>query len=100
MKEFDEATIKNLILLSRIECSDEEKKSLLKDLKEIIVYFEQLNEIPTEDISPCNHVLAEMTNVTREDVIGPTLSREALFANAPSQIGGMFKIPTVIKQNS
>ena len=97
--KFDHDTIQNLILLSRIACTEEQKESLLKDLKKIIDYFEQLNEINTDDIPPCDHVLADIYNVEREDRVGPTLPRDLFLSNAPSHIGGMIKVPTVIKQN-
>lgn len=99
MVQFDKDTIQNLILLSRIECTEEQKEALLGDLKKIIAYFEQLNEINTDNVPPCDHVLADINNVMREDTVGPTLPREMFLANAPSHIGGMIKVPTVIKQN-
>lgn len=99
MAQFDKDTIQNLILLSRIECTEEQKEALLKDLKKIIEYFEQLNEINTDNVPPCDHVLADIFNVTREDLVGPTMPRKLFLDNAPSHTGGMIKVPTVIKQN-
>ena len=40
-----------------------------------------------------------MANVTREDVVGELLNREAFLANAPSHVGGMIRVPPVIKQS-
>lgn len=98
MAKFDKETVKNLMLLSRIECTEEQQEALVNDLKKVIEYFEQLNEINTENVPPCNHVLAHMNNVTREDIACRTLSREDFLSNTPAQIGGMVKVPTVIKQ--
>ena len=100
MATFDKETIQNLILLSRIECTDEQKEALLNDLKKIIAYFEQLNEINTDDVPACDHVLADIYNVMREDVVGPSMPRELFLSNAPAHIGGMIKVPTVIKTSS
>jgi aspartyl-tRNA(Asn)/glutamyl-tRNA(Gln) amidotransferase subunit C len=99
MAQIDDESIHNLFLLSRIECTKESEAALLKDLKQIIAYFEQLNEINTDNVMPCNQVLAEVNNVTREDVIGNIMPRDTFLSNVPSQIGGMVKVPTVIKQN-
>lgn len=99
MAKFDKETVKNLMLLSRIECTDAQQDALLNDLKKVIEYFEQLNEINTENVPPCDHVLADIYNVTREDVVGEILPREDFLSNAPAQIGGMIKVPTIIKQN-
>lgn len=99
MANFDKETIQDLILLSHIECTEEQKKALLADLKKIIDYFEQLNEINTDHIPACDHVLADMYNVMREDEVGTSLPRELFLSNAPSHIGGMIKVPPVIKTN-
>lgn len=99
MTQFDDKTIHNLFLLSRIECTKDQEESLVKDLKKIIEYFEQLQEINTDNVIPCNHVLAEVNNVTREDTVGQIMPRDLFLSNVPSQIGGMVKVPTIIKQN-
>lgn len=92
-------TIKNLIQLSRIDCTQEEQESLLDDLRAILSYVEQLQEINTDSVPACLNVLEDMNNVTREDVVGELLSRDLFLSNAPSQVGGMIRVPPVIKQN-
>lgn len=99
MAQFDKLTIQNLILLSRIECTEEQKEALLKDLKKIIEYFEQLNEINTDNVAPCDHVLAGIYNVMRDDEVGKSMPRELFLSNVPAHIGGMIKVPPVLKQN-
>jgi aspartyl-tRNA(Asn)/glutamyl-tRNA(Gln) amidotransferase subunit C len=98
MANLDKHAIQNLIQLSRIDCSSAEQEALLEDLKKILSYVEQLNEIDTSQTAPCNTVLENTGNVMRPDVIGETLPREAFLANAPS-IGGLVRIPPVMKQN-
>lgn len=98
MTDLNKQTIHNLIGLCRINCSEEEQESLLLDLKKILDYFEQLQEIDTQHVAPCYHVLEDACNVMREDVVGETLPRDLFLANAPSQIGGMIRVPPVIKQ--
>jgi aspartyl-tRNA(Asn)/glutamyl-tRNA(Gln) amidotransferase subunit C len=95
--QLDKDTIKYLTQLSRIDCTEDEQEMLLKDLRSILDYFEQLEEIDTENVMPCNHVLEGTVNVMRDDVVGQTLPRELFLANAPSQIGGMIRVPPVIK---
>lgn len=99
MAELDKKAIKALTQLSRIDCTDEEQESLLQDLKKILHYVEQLNEIDTTHVPPCNQVLEDMVNVMREDVVGKTLSRDVFLANAPSHVGGMIRVPPVIKNS-
>lgn len=90
-------TIKYLTKLSRIGCSEEEQEALLKDLNGIVQYVSQLQTIDTDHVAPCNHVLEEVENVMREDIVGATLPREAFLGNAPAHVGGMIRVPPVIK---
>jgi aspartyl-tRNA(Asn)/glutamyl-tRNA(Gln) amidotransferase subunit C len=99
MAKLDKETIKKLTRLCRIDCTEEEQESLLKDLEKILSYIEQLQEVNTDNVPPCNHVLENMANVTREDVVGDVLNREAFLANAPSHIGGLIRVPPVFKQS-
>lgn len=99
MADLDKEAIKKLSKLSRIDCTEEEQDSLLIDLKKILNYIELLQEVDTEHVQPCNHVLDDIVNVSREDVVGPTLPRDTFIANAPSHIGGLIKVPPVIKQS-
>lgn len=98
MAQADKETIKKLTELSRIGCPEEEQEELLKDLNSILAYFEQLQELDTEDVPPCNHVIAGMINVMREDDVGETLSHKEFLENSPEQIGGMIRVPSVIKK--
>lgn len=97
MAKFDKETIAKLSKLCRINLSESEQKALQKDLKEILDYVDQLNDIDTENVEPCNHVLADMVNVMREDVVGTSLPRELFMGNVPSQAGGLVRVPPVIK---
>lgn len=97
MSKFNRETVKALSKLCRIDCTEEEEISLMHDLEKIINYFEQLDEIDTEGVPPCNHVLDDIANVMRDDEIGELLPRDVFLANAPSHTGGMIKVPPVIK---
>jgi aspartyl-tRNA(Asn)/glutamyl-tRNA(Gln) amidotransferase subunit C len=97
MADLNKKTIEELSKLSRIGCTEEEQEAILEDLKKILNYVEQLREIDTEHVPPCNHVLDDIVNVTRDDVVGEILKREEFLANAPSHIGGMIRVPPVLK---
>ena len=99
MAELNKETIKSLIELSRIECSEKEQETLLQDLKKILQYVELLQEVDTTHVLPCNHVMEDIENVLREDVVGETMPREVFLANAPSHVGGMIRVPPVFKQS-
>lgn len=98
MADLDKETIKKLTQLSRIGCPDEEQEAILHDLKNILAYIEQLQELDTEDVPPCNNVIANMKNVMRKDVPNNSLPRKEFLENSPEQIGGMIRVPEVIKK--
>lgn len=99
MADIDSHTIEYLSRLSRIECSEEEKEKLLKNLADVLKYVSLLEEVNTENVEPCNHVLENMNNVLREDDVGTILPRELFLANAPAHVGGMIRVPTVLKNS-
>lgn len=100
MAELNKETIKHLTHLCRIDCTEEEQETLLHDLQKILNYIKQLQEIDTEHVNPCNHVLEDMHNVMREDSVGETLNRDVFLANAPAHVGGMIRVPPILKQSS
>ncbi len=100
MTFFDEKELQNLEILSRIKCREEEKPALLKGIQNILNYFEQLKEVDTENVPACNFILGELQqNIMREDEIGETLSTDLFLSNAPDQVAGMIKVPSILKDN-
>lgn len=97
MEEIDDKEIDKLIKLCRIECTEDEKKSLQFDLSNILKHVAELEKVDTDGVEPCYRVLQTLKNVMREDVVGETLSRELFLANAPSHVGGLIRVPPVMK---
>ena len=97
MSQLDKETIQQLSRLCRIDCTEEEQESILKDLQKILHYMAQLEEIDTENTPPCNSVLENSANVMRDDIVQNPLNRDLFLANTPLQIGGMIRVPPVIK---
>jgi aspartyl-tRNA(Asn)/glutamyl-tRNA(Gln) amidotransferase subunit C len=100
MAFIDRDTIKKLTKLSRIQCSEDEETQLMSDLQKIIGYVELMNEVDTDNVKPCNHVIEDMFNVDRDDVIGEVMPREVFLANAPEKIGGMIRVPQIMKSSN
>jgi aspartyl-tRNA(Asn)/glutamyl-tRNA(Gln) amidotransferase subunit C len=55
--------VENLAELARIELTEEEKKSLLKDMEGILGYIKQIEEVKLDDIKPSH----DLVNIWRED---------------------------------
>lgn len=96
MSSFQKEDFKKLARLCRIECSEEEEEVLMRDLEKIIACVDQLQEIDTEGVEPCSYVVPR-GNKVREDVPGKTLDREVYLKNSPKYVGGMIRVPPVIK---
>jgi aspartyl-tRNA(Asn)/glutamyl-tRNA(Gln) amidotransferase subunit C len=94
--DFSERELEKLMRLSRIECTEEEKKKLRANLTRILAYFQQLKRVNTDGVAACDHVLESMHSVWREDEVGPLLERELFLSNAPSHVGGMIRVPPVM----
>ncbi|MCB1107097.1 MAG: Asp-tRNA(Asn)/Glu-tRNA(Gln) amidotransferase subunit GatC [Chlamydiia bacterium] len=97
MADIDEETLTNLTKLCRINCKDEERAKLLKNLRSVLKYFDQMKEVDTTDVPPCNHVSGEIRSNLREDIADQNLDRKTFLDNSPSHVGGMIRVPTVIK---
>lgn len=94
----DARAFQNLKQLCRIECTPEEEREFHKSLQRVLSYIEQLSEVPTEGVASCTTVIKELTsNPLRDDVIQDPYSRDLFLANAPDQIGGMIRVPPVLK---
>ena len=97
MPKFDKKMLEGLTKLCRIDCSDKEVEALLKNLQSILKYIDLLNEVDTKDVMICNHVTETASNVMREDDVAETLPRKIFLENSPSYVGGMIRVPPVIK---
>ncbi|MFZ0565719.1 MAG: Asp-tRNA(Asn)/Glu-tRNA(Gln) amidotransferase subunit GatC [Chlamydiales bacterium] len=99
MSDFCEESIKTLCALCRIEIAEEDFPALSKDLKRVLDYVELLNEVDVSHLSPYSHIEEQGTGSLREDEVGELLQREQFLNNAPDQVGGMIRVPPIIKQN-
>lgn len=97
MSKLDKKTLENLTKLCRINCSEKEIETLQHKLHSVLDYIDQLQDVDTEGVATCNHVAESHSNALREDQTEATLSRETFLENSPSHVGGMIRVPTVIK---
>lgn len=88
--------ILHLADLSDFSLSDAEIDSLGEDLKGIIKYISQLEELDTDNIEPTYQVF-EMENIWREDEIKPQdATREELLALTKEEKDHQIKVPKVL----
>ncbi|MDR2539649.1 MAG: Asp-tRNA(Asn)/Glu-tRNA(Gln) amidotransferase subunit GatC [Chlamydiales bacterium] len=97
MIKFNEEDLEKLNRLCRLgKITHEEKEAVSKHLEKVLGYMELLSEINTTDVPTCYQVGEIQNSVTRDDIVINTLSREQFLENAPSHVGSMIRVPTVI----
>lgn len=88
--------ILHLAELSNLSLTDEEEKSLGRDLQDIIKYISQLDELDTEGIEPTYQVF-EMENVWRNDeLVEQEADREELLLLSEERKDNQIKVPKVL----
>jgi aspartyl-tRNA(Asn)/glutamyl-tRNA(Gln) amidotransferase subunit C len=87
--------VEHIADLARLTLSAEEKTLYQEQLSAILEYFETLERLDTEAISPTATVLP-LRSVMREDEPRPSTPREDILANAPAAEGGCFEVPAVL----
>ncbi len=93
--KIDEAQVRRVALLARLEMSDQEVHQFSDQLSSILEYIEKLNELDTENVEPLAHCL-DVHNAFRADEIRESLGAEKSMTNAPDREGDYFKVPKVL----
>lgn len=97
--KIDEAQVRHVAKLSRLDLTDDEVGRFSGDLSAIVEYIEKLNELDVEGVEPLAHCLP-IHNVFREDVVKESLSNEEALSNAPQRHDEYFKVPKVLDDGS
>jgi len=92
----DRATVEHIARLARLALNYEERERLAEQLARILEHASVLDALPLEGVPPTSHVIP-ITNVLRDDVVQPSLSREEILAQAPSHEAGFFSVPRVLE---
>lgn len=91
--------IRKIAKLAHLEISDAEVEMYAPQMKSIVEYVEQLNELDTENIEPMlggMTVEGEMTDTKREDEPHRSLKQDEALSQAPSAVAGHFQVPKVL----
>ncbi len=89
--------VRYIARLARLQFTEAEEARMALQMSRILDYVEKLNELDTADVPPMSHVL-DLTNVFREDVAAPRVTREQALRNAPDADDQYFRVPKVIEQ--
>ena len=97
MKIIDNDTVRHVAHLARLSLDDSELPQYCSQLRTILDYISQLNEVDTTSVIPTSHPLSSLKNVFRKDAIRTSLPVEAVLLNAPVREGDFFKVPQIIE---
>ena len=84
--------------LARIALTPEEITRIAGELDVITEAVAKVSEVATPDVPATSHPIP-LSNVWREDVVGPTLDRDEVLAQAPAQEDGMFLVPQILEED-
>ena len=97
--KIDEAQVRKVAKLSRLELSEAEVEEFTGQLGAILEYIEKMNELMTDNVEPLAHCLP-ISNVLREDCITESLGTDKALANAPQRDEMFFKVPKILDDSS
>lgn len=91
--------VEHIAQLARLALSEDEKEMFRSQLSAILSYAERLQELDTDAIPPTAHAV-DVQGVMRDDVVRPSLPRDAALANAPQAQDGFVIVPTVLEEHA
>ena len=98
-KIIDEAQVRKVAKLARLDLTDAEVTEFAGQLSAILDYVARMNELNTEGVEPLAHCLP-INNVFRDDKIKESLGTEKTLANAPQRDESFFKVPKILEEPS
>lgn len=96
MQEVDEATVRRIARLARLEVSKAEAESLQGELNAILKWVEQLGQVDTKGVEPMTRVVA-MALKARDDVVTDGDKADDILKNAPMTEDHFFVVPKVVE---
>ena len=94
--EVDEATVRRIARLARIEVTAEEASQLKGELSGILQWVEQLEEVDTDNVEPMTRVVPIQLK-QRDDVVTDGEKAGDVVANAPISDDNFYVVPTVVE---
>lgn len=92
----DEALVRHVARLARLEITDQEAASLPRELSAILDWVEQLKEVDVSDVEPLTRIAA-MRMKMREDKVTDGGYPDSIVKNAPMSEDHFFMVPKVLE---
>jgi aspartyl-tRNA(Asn)/glutamyl-tRNA(Gln) amidotransferase subunit C len=95
MPDITSEQVAHLANLARIALTPDEIEKLTGELVQIVESVAKVAEVATPDVPATSHPIP-LENVSRPDVVGPTLTQEQALAGAPDSDGGRFRVTAIL----
>jgi aspartyl-tRNA(Asn)/glutamyl-tRNA(Gln) amidotransferase subunit C len=87
--------VAHLARLARLALTDEELDHFAGQLSAVLDAVAQVGKADVDDVPPMTHAVP-LTNISRPDVVTPSLPREVVLAAAPAAEDGRFRVPQIL----
>jgi aspartyl-tRNA(Asn)/glutamyl-tRNA(Gln) amidotransferase subunit C len=91
--------VAHLARLARLAVTEDELDMFAGQLAVILESVASVSEVATDDIPPTSHAVP-LTNIFRDDVAYPGLTRQQALAGAPSEEDGRFRVPRILGEEA
>jgi aspartyl-tRNA(Asn)/glutamyl-tRNA(Gln) amidotransferase subunit C len=96
MAEITRETVQKIARLANLTLSESEQELYAGQLEKIVEYVYKLKELDTTGVPQTTHALP-LQDVWREDVVKPSLDRDAALSEAPDPADGCFRVSRIIE---
>jgi aspartyl-tRNA(Asn)/glutamyl-tRNA(Gln) amidotransferase subunit C len=93
----DRAAVDYVARLARLDLSEEERDRMCDELTQILEHAERIQALDLDPVEPTSHAIP-LRNVTRPDVVCPSLSQREATSGAPAVEDGRFRVPRLIEE--
>jgi len=98
MSSLSRDDVAHLAGLARIELSEAELDRMVGELSVILESVAKVQEAPTDGVAPMSHPMP-LTNVTRPDVVRPSLTPQEALSGAPASEHQRFSVPRILDED-
>jgi aspartyl-tRNA(Asn)/glutamyl-tRNA(Gln) amidotransferase subunit C len=96
MPEITREEVAHLARLARLALGDDELDRLASQLDVILGAVAEIGQVTdAADVPPTTHAVP-VENVSRPDVVTPSLDRDEVLAGAPAAEDGRFRVPRIL----
>ncbi len=99
MSQISRDEVARLAKLARLALTDAELDSFAGQLDAILDHVSQIQAVDVTGVKPTGNPLTDV-NVTRPDVIRPSLTQQEALAEAPSVVDCRFAVPQILGEEA